>query len=47
MHGLIFSLLKVHGLETLFFGTAVVYAPAEVDEFAPDIDQSVEMTVHI
>jgi hypothetical protein len=38
---------KVHGLETLFPGTAVVYAPAEVDQFAADINQPDELEVHI
>ena len=38
---------KLYGLETLFFGTAVVYAPAEVEQFAPDINPSVELTGHI
>jgi len=33
---------KLHGLETLFFGTAVVYANEGVEEFVLDINQSVE-----
>jgi hypothetical protein len=33
---------KPCSLETLFFGTAVGYAPADFDQFAPDINQSVE-----
>jgi len=33
---------KLCGSETLFFGTAVVYASAGVEEFVLDINQSVE-----
>jgi hypothetical protein len=33
---------KLYSLETLFLGTAVVYAPAQVDQFAPHSDRSVE-----
>jgi hypothetical protein len=38
---------KVHGLETLFFGTAVVYAREEVNQFPPYIDQSAGQTFYI
>lgn len=42
-----FLITKVHALETLFFGTAVVYAHAEVGQFAADINQPDELGVHI
>jgi len=42
-----FLIAKVHGLETLFFGTAVVYAHAEVDQFAADINHPDEPGVPI
>ena len=38
---------KVHGLETLFFGTAVVYTQEEVDQFSPHSDRSAGQTFYI
>ena len=38
---------KLYSLETLFFGTTVVYAHSDVEQFRLDIHQLLQQTVDI